>query len=138
MKRGFQLHNCGSESFFPLKLLKVKVLITFIFPLKMNCRKNKRVAEILYLCYRTRIEIEFNFEFGFKKTNPVRSYFNGDALIEVYMISSHVAIFQRKETHNGRFLQPHNFLLSFCSVIPSRKASGHVYPTTHLKNPFLV
>ena len=30
----------------------------------------KRVAGILYFCYRTRVAKEFDFEFGFKKTNP--------------------------------------------------------------------
>ena len=30
----------------------------------------KRLAGILYLCYRTRITMEFNFEFGFKKVTP--------------------------------------------------------------------
>ena len=33
--------------------------------------KSKGVAGILYLCYRTRIEIEFNFEFGFEKSNLI-------------------------------------------------------------------
>ena len=84
-------------------------------------RKRKRVAGIHHLCYRTRIAIEFNFEFGFGKSNLMRRSFQGDALIEAYMVSSHAAIFQRRQTYNARFLQTQIFLFSFCSVIPSRK-----------------
>ena len=82
----------------------------------------KRVDGILYLCYRIRIVIEFTFEFELDESNLMRRSFHGDALIEAYVVSSHVAIFQRKQTHNARFLQTQIFLLSFCSVIPSRKA----------------
>ena len=41
----------------------------------------KRVAGILYLCYRIRIALKFNFEFGFEKSNLMRSSFHGDAMI---------------------------------------------------------
>ena len=60
----------------------------------------KRLAGILYLCYRTRITMEFNFEFGFTKSNLIRRSFHGGALIEGHMVSPHRAIFQRKQTHN--------------------------------------
>ena len=53
----------------------------FHFPGKEKL-KGKRVAGILYLCYRTRITIEFNFEFGFEKSNLMKTSFHGDAVIE--------------------------------------------------------
>ena len=55
--------------------------------------KKKRVAGILYLCYRTRIAMEFNFEFGFKESNLKRRSFHGGALIEAYTVSSSPANF---------------------------------------------
>ena len=36
--------------------------------------------------------MEFDFEFGFKKSNLMRRSFHGDALIEASMVSPHVAI----------------------------------------------
>ena len=36
----------------------------------------KRLARILYLCFCTRIAMEFHFEFGFKESNLVRRSFH--------------------------------------------------------------
>ena len=41
----------------------------------------KRVDGIVYLWYRTRIAIEFNFEFGLEKSNLMRRSFHGDDVI---------------------------------------------------------
>ena len=80
----------------------------------------KRVAWILYLCCRSRIEMKFNFEFGFTKSNLIRRAFHGDALIKAYMVLLRVAIFSKEKTHNRRFSGTQIFLLSFCSIIPLR------------------
>ena len=53
--------------------------------------------------------MEFNFEFGFTKSNLIRRSFHGDALIKAHMVLPQVAIFSKEENPQQKIFRNSDF-----------------------------
>ena len=90
--------------------------------LSLQLLSKKRVAGILYLCYRTRIVTQFNFEFGFKKKQPHQKIFSWRRFDRnIHGLTSR-SYFSKKGNPQRKIFTNPDYLLSICRRNPSRKA----------------
>ena len=118
-----QKHNETEDSFLHLHLsykLMQKLFVKVNFFLVERATSHlKSFTGILYACFCTRLAMEFPSEFGCKQSTLIGRWFHGGGSIEAYIVSLDLATFKRSKPTNEDFHKL-KFVLSFCSVIPSR------------------